>query len=428
MKYALGFSLEGREIKTALVCKKGKKLLLEFVHSFPLEEQEPIDKLLAPIVKGKRVKMISGLAAADVILRDLQLPMVNPKKILAVLPFQAETLIPFPPEETALYTRISKINRKQSHISLAATKNEKVASHLACLQDHHLDPTQVSTSFHALARWASFQNKDTNPWTKVCYLGRSESFFLLMEKEKIVCAKLLSSSSLAELEKADEFLSSKFPETQTVPWLHSGDVSNAEHAAFAIAIGLAIEALSPDGVQWRQGNFSPEPLLKKQKKQYLTASAAFLFAALLAGPIGHAICSSYENNLLHRAHECLARIAPEKKVGPRDLESAARALSKKMIELKKEEKLGAFAPKVTELLAFLSACTPADGDQPSLTSLTYSLTPQGQIEVDLTLEANPLMADSFYKKLRKEPSLVDLKQGITWDKQAPLYSAHFYLK
>lgn len=446
--YSLGFSLEGREIKTALVSKQGKKLTVELVHSFPIDE-EGIDpfKLLDPIVKGKSVKTVSGLTAADVILRDLHLPMTSPRKILAVLPFQAETLIPYPAEETLLHPRICKKSRKASRVFLAATKKDKLTSHLAALDALHIEPDQVSTTLHALARFASLHGKDASPYTKIAYLGRSDSFFLLMEKGEILSAKLISypgSPLEREIKKADEFLHSKFPETLGLPWLFTGDVPHSipsdiptvsangpfvEHRSFALAVGLAIDALSSDGVQWRQGVFSPLPLRKKQRKQCLFASAAFLFAATLAGPLGHSICDHYEKNLLQRAQLCLKHAVPGKKTNPQDLESACRLLHKPMIELKKEEKLGMFSPKVAELLAWLTACASEDdGSQASLTSLNYLLDQNGKVEVRLTLRATPALAESFYKKINQGDSLVDRELPVIWKKEkAPHYYAQFFL-
>lgn len=445
MIYSLGFSLAGREIKTALVSKQGKKIKLELVHSFRLDE-EGVDpfKLLAPIVKGKRVKTVSGLSASDIILRDLQLPMTSQRKIIAVLPFQAETLIPFPPEETVLHPQICKKGRKASRVFLAAAKKDKISSHLDTLKALNIEPEQVSTSFHALARFAGFYGcrQPNSPYIKIAYLSRNESFFLLMEKDHILSAKLLSYPSFSldrEIKKADEFLLAKFPEAQKTPWLFAGEAPQDLSSEFslginerpyALAIGLALEAFAADGVQWRQGCFSPSHLRKKQNKQFFYAAAAFLLAATLAGPLGHSICSYYEDNLLKRAQTCIDRIIPGKKVRAQDLETACRALHKPMLELKKEEKLGAFSPKVSELLAWLTACTSEDdgGSQASLSSLSYLLNPDGRVQVELKLQATPALADAFAKKLRQADSLADRDSTIVWKKEKEFYYGKFFLK
>ncbi len=465
MKYALGLSLEGRELKTALVSRQGKKISVEFVHSFALDEEglDPF-KLLGPILTGKQVKIISGLSAADVILRDLQLPMTLPRKILSVLPFQAETLIPFPAEETLLHPHICKKNRKASRIFLSATKKEKLSSHLSVLHTLRIDPDQVSTSLHALARWISWAQeatKNSSPYAKVAYLGRTGSFFLFMEKGRILSAKLLSfpASSLGhELKKADEFIQSKFKEERNLEdpagdaWILAGDLPHdlpselpivsveepfTGQRPYALAIGLALEALATDtmSVQWRQGIFSPLHVRKKQRTQCLIAVAAFLFAAAVSGPLGHSICNSYEKNLLQRAHVCLERVAPQGKKGrhqnPQDLDAACLALNKRMIELKKEEHLGAFAPKVSELLAWLSTCIRAEeeGKPAALHSLNYLLDPNGKVEVTLSLQAPPHIAEAFLKKLRCEESLVDSASEIVWKKEkSSYYTAQFFIK
>ncbi len=457
MEYALSFSLEGQDLKIALVSKQGKKFSIEFLHTFLREagDCQPL-KLLEPILAGKKVKTISALPALDVVLRQLQLPMTSKRKIFSVLPFQVETLLPFPIEETLLLPHIHKTRRNASTIFLTATKKDKLSSLCATLHALGIDPDQVSTSPHALARWATLSS-DNVPFLKVAYLNRADSFFLFMEKGRILSAKPLSFTSSSstsflqqEIKKAEEFLASKFPESRESPWLFAGEGATktpeglyptitleeefAQKNSYAIAIGLCIDALSSDNfsIQWRQDSFSPLHVQKKQKKHCLLAGGAFLGAALLFGPLGHFLCHRFENNLMERARTCLHLIAPEKKGRAQDLTSTCGVIDTCMLALKKEEKLGTFATKVSDLIAWLSACSTQEdkqGKRITLNSLNYLLTTDGRVDVHLVIESSPALADMFLKKIRKEDSLVDKNSKIIWKKEnATSYSVQFYLK
>lgn len=467
MMYTLGISLEGKELKIALVNKQGKKIGIELVHSFSLHGDtsslEPL-KQLAPFLVGKSVKIISSLAASEVILRDLLLPMTNERKILAILPFQAETLIPFPPEETVLHSYILKKSRKQSHVFLTATRKEKISTHLHILHALGIEPHQISTSVHALARWTNLTlPSSSESYKKIAYLTQGESFFLLMHNNQILSSKTLSlaaSSLERELAKADEFLRTKFPEANESSWLLTGSLASqaakipptnisstftcvpteyleTDNYTFALAIGLGLEGLESDrmSIQWRHYPFSPQHTRKQLTKHSLAAAGGFLFAALALGPLGHFICNCYETNLLERAKTCLAKIAPDKKTHTLDLDSACLMMQKYVNTLKKEERVGTFAPKVSELIAWLGSCVNEEnshaerGTRASITSLNYSLTPEGKVEVCLTLQASPQLAEAFLKKIKQENSLLDRSREIIWKKEKPPhYNAQFYLK
>ena len=191
-----------------------------------------------------------------------------------------------------------------------------------------------------LTRSSIKPSTSSSPYTKIAYLSRSESFFLLLENAHILIAKIFSyaTSSLdKELKKADEFISTKYPEAEGIPWTYAGDLTESAlvrqsphpDCAFAIAIGLCLDALAGDAltIQWRQGNYLSPALQKKQKRHALCASATFLSAALLMGPLGLSLCDSFETNLLQRAKTCLECTAPNTKA-THNLDAACRLLNK----------------------------------------------------------------------------------------------------
>jgi hypothetical protein len=98
--------------------------------------------------------------------------------------------------------------------------------------------------------------------------------------------------------------------------------------------------------------------------------------------------------------------------------------------LKKEERLGTFSPKVTELLAWLSSLIPDEEEsQASLTSLNYLLNSDGKAEIHLTLQAPESVASGFLEKLRQREGIVDHESKILWKKEkSGSYSAQFLLR
>ena len=78
--------------------------------------------------------------------RNLQIPFKDPKKIRQTLPFEIETMVPFPIED--LVVDFAIIDRTdQSEILAASVKKAFVSEYLGHLQPHGIDPDVLISDF-----------------------------------------------------------------------------------------------------------------------------------------------------------------------------------------------------------------------------------------------------------------------------------------
>src|SRR5690242_17989620 len=116
----IGISLEGQELKIALVTKeKG----VTACTSIPA-----LGKETARHISGARVA--TGLEGHEVVLRSLCLPLKEKRKVMGALPFQLESLLPFSPEQTLVCPFQIVKGKGTTHVSVLATSKELLAEHL----------------------------------------------------------------------------------------------------------------------------------------------------------------------------------------------------------------------------------------------------------------------------------------------------------
>ncbi len=413
---------------------------------------------LPPFHTGKEVQIVSGLSGADLFVRKIHLPLTEKRKILAALPFQMETLIPFPAEQAVICLGLKGLSKQMTSVSILATVKDTLNAHLSSFQSLGIQPDVVSCYPAALVRFAKWQFPNESRILSF-HIAEEKILCVLSEAGELVLSQTLHFEDPAlELNKLSIFLKQKGAVDEQTPWLMTGNADfsetiqqffqgprlNVNYADYAIPIGLALDALASDesSVQFCQGEFTPERTEKVRQRRTLTYLGFCLGSALLMA-VGSSFLISKKQNLLierlNQYHPSKTALSSHDQIRGQLLEWET--------SLNKNKTSFAFlptAPKVSDALAWISthaALTAEDGSQKEgidIKSLHYQLVKYpkigeasspyiAQLELEFASET-PRAARDFHEMLLKGDPIVNGKKEIKWQAQHPTYRTSFELK
>ncbi|MFS8564262.1 MAG: hypothetical protein LVR00_08155 [Rhabdochlamydiaceae bacterium] len=431
--YFLGLHKEHAHIKVALLCKVKNKIEIALLQSFPLDVK-PLD-ILKTVLAGKKVKIVSGLETNEVIRRDISLKLAKEKEIRSVLPFQVESLIPFPLAETILLPVLYPRNKHVTDVTIFATKKDLLLHHLADLKNSDINPDTVSTTAVALSRWG----KLLFPHTKEFSVLQGKTCIVYSEG-KIVAAHAIEDNEKG-LEQVQAFVKTKFPnaflvweESVLAEMQETPSYSNFEFQSlkeFAIPIGLALDGLIDDSnsLQFLQGDLTSQKEAQSQKMLILKYVAACICLAVGLWSFG-----SYRLNAeqLQLEQIIVQHIGKE----------GAKGCLQDQIEswedlIEKQERTFPLSPNiylVSDVLAWLSSRK----ENIDIRHIHYDLVKCPTLEeknipylvkVDLELTApSESAAKDFYETLKKQTPFINTSKEISWSCSHDVYKTSFYLK
>lgn len=179
---ALGIEKVEGAVKLAFVVAKQKSWSITKLTTEPLDDVKPLD-----IEKDENLVQVSALSATDVLVRPLELKLSRKKDIEAVLAFQAEPLIPYPPEEATLDYQLISQEKNLSKITLMSVQSEKLTAHLEELQKENFEPEYVSCTPGAIATFTHFFFKHLAGQSALTiHLGENELLCVLSQKGKLL--------------------------------------------------------------------------------------------------------------------------------------------------------------------------------------------------------------------------------------------------
>lgn len=431
--YVLGIHKEKFHIKVALLCKVKNKIEIALLQSFP-SDVKPLD-ILRTVLAGKKVKVVSGLEASEVVRRDLSLKLSKEKEILSVLPFQVESLIPFPPEETILLPILYPLGKQVTDVVIFATKKALLSQHLEDLKSADIHPDIVSTTASALSRWGLFLFPQAKEFSVI--QGKT---CIVYSQGKMAAAHALQGESEEDLQ-IQAFVKTKFPgafliweETALSDMQETPSYSNFEFHSlkeFAIPIGLALDGLMEDShsLQFLQGELMAQKEAKAQKwlsLKYLVACLSLSIALWIFG-------MSHLNSEKSRLQQTITHYLTE------DLTNASldEQIASWEKNLEKESKAFPLSPNiylVSDVLAWLSQCK----ENIDIRHVHYSLVKCPTLEkkstpylvkIDLEFTApSEASAKEFRELLKKQTSFVSSQEEISWSLLQDVYKTSFYLK
>lgn len=414
--------------KIALLQKK--KNLLQIDHFRTVKENVKLLDIVHSIVKKKRWTMVTGLETDLILSRSLTLKLKSKKEILAALPFQVESILPYPEKELIL---LPTLKSKSSEILLVATSKAIVSTHLEEMQQKEIDPDIISCIPVALYRFARhFFPK--YPSLFIHLQEGAQHTFVVVKEDYLVASQ---SHKGQDLERMTLYMKKKYPEIAHLltighfpieTSLTLLEVTNPNLSEYAIPIGLALDAAAQDtqSVQFRR---DPLPLKEKKRKtfqkiSYLAACLLFSFTTLFLGKI------------YLKKEEAIYLEALGAPSGTR-LSKAVEKLEKSLYLEKKSPLAIPTIPRAHEFLAWLSK-HPALTKECSISRLNYQVvkfprlasklkTFQAKVEFELTT-AQGTQARIFHESLLKDKTMIDLKEGVKWDADHGIYKVSFYLK
>ncbi len=454
--FFIGIVLEKEEFRVAVVKKDKKTIAVETCAPSNVK----LFYNLPPFHTGKEVQIVSGLSGSDLFVRKIHLPLTEKRKILATLPFQMETLIPFPAEQAVICLALKALSKQMTSVSILATVKDTLNAHLSSFQDLGIQPDVVSCYPAALIRFARWQFPSEN---RILSFHMTENTILcvLSEAGELILSQTLTvdlNDPTLELDKLCIFLKQKGVIDDHTPWLMSGhmDLSetiqkiflgpklNANRTDYAIPIGLALDRVASDeaSVQFCKAEFLPERTEKTRQKRALTYLGFCLGSALLLAIGGSFLASKKQSILALR----LNQYHPSK-TAISSIDQMREQLIEWETSLNKNKVSFAFlptVPKVSDVLAWISthpALTTEDGGQKegiAIKSMHYQLVKYpkigessspytAQLELEFSSEA-PRGARDFHEALLKGDQIVNAKKEIKWQAQHPAYRTSFELK
>ena len=431
--YVLGIYKEQTRIRVALLCQIKNKIEIALLQSFPLDVK-PLD-ILRTVLVGKKVKVVSGLETNEIVRREISFKLAKEKEILSVLPFQVESLIPFPLKETILLPLLYPRNKHVTDVLLFATKQEFLLHHLNDLKNSDIYPDTVSATAAALSRWG----KLLFPHTKEFSVIQGKTCIVYSE-DRLVAAHAIEEDEKG-IEQVQAFVKTKFPnafliwEESVLTDMHETPAySNFEFHAlkeFAIPIGLALDGLIADShsLQFQQGTLTSQKELKSQKMLALKYLAACTTLALGLFAFGAYHLNVEKNHLEQTIVQYLGQ------------ESNKGSLNDKITSwegfVEKQEKTFPLSPNiylVSDVLAWLSTRK----ETIDIRHVHYNLVKCPTLEekntpylVKLEIEFTALsetIAKEFHDALKKQTPFINLSKEISWTVSQDIYKTSFYLK
>jgi|GEM_PF-1964879 len=446
----LAFHLDKTVLKAALVSKKGK---IEYLYTFDDLDHSPLSTL-KPLLVKKKIKIISGIEASDLFLREISLKLTHRSAINKALPFQIESLIPFPIEEAIVQPILRKIDKKTTSVTLFSTRRQHLEQHLIHLQRFGIDPDQVSCIPVALYHYAKFA-APASTHLVVFHLGEEKSNYICIVSDQLTLSQTINIGKIdliesensnkieqfqKELQRMSAYIDKKFS-CSTIMITGSLSQDNAElmknilgsqfsfveheYPAYAIALGLSLEKIH---IQFRQAPYQPPQAKKRQRKMIFSYLAACLSLSLILSIGGSILTKKREETLLNSLHL--------DSLDKRDLSSTLDSLEKSLKSQKKPSPFALTVPLVSDFLFWISTHPKLEGIE--ITRVQYKLNRFPKIgkendpyeaKVELEFKAiTPRKAREFHEILIAGDSIINAKQPIAWTTEENHYFTSFFLK
>jgi type IV pilus assembly protein PilM len=468
MMFTIGLTLEKEAFRIAILKKEKNSIAIESLQTFSHSpDNVKLFYNLPPFHTRKDTQIVSGLTGSDVFIRKLHLPLRDRRKILAALPFQLESLIPFSSENPIICPLLKPLSKQMTAVTVVATTQAHLSSHITTLKEIDIQPDTISCSPIALARFARW--KFPQEFRILCFEAREKKLScVLLEDNELLLSQSIPindrGDAALELEKLSIFLKQKGVVDDQTAWILTGDsesfseiiskiftgpklgVSDSHLAHYAVPIGLALDALAADelSVQFCQKEFTPEHTWQSRKKKMLHYLGLCLGAALLMFIGGSFVLAKKQHYLVEKLQSYFSSSSSKNSL------TSIRQIEEKLQEwdrsLRGQKSSFAFVPtvpKVSDVLAWLSvhpSFATEEGNQKEgvdIKSLHYSLVKYPKIgdvaspyaalvELEFT-SLSPRSARDFHEALLKGDQIVNVKKEVKWQTQNQLYYTSFEL-
>ncbi|MBN1849651.1 MAG: pilus assembly protein PilM [Deltaproteobacteria bacterium] len=135
---------------------------------------------------------IVSIPSHDISYRNIQMPFHDPKKIKQTLPFEMETVLPFPIEDVIIDFNIAD-QTDQNRILAASLKKTQIAQYLEKLKAYGIDPDIMDIQGVPMANW--LLSREEIPESGIFIeIGDLRSVMILFQNKRIVLIRPFSSN------------------------------------------------------------------------------------------------------------------------------------------------------------------------------------------------------------------------------------------
>ena len=158
-----------------------------------IEGEEGLDDALKELFDQNDLKSdiyVSAIPGEHVSYRNLRMPFKDAKKIRQTLPFEVETMVPFPVEELVIDFTISN-SLDQSEILAVSAKKEFISEYLAHLKSHGIDPDVLD--IRCVPTVSLLLKEESTPEDGLFLdIGRKRSTMVLFIKRRVVLIRTIA--------------------------------------------------------------------------------------------------------------------------------------------------------------------------------------------------------------------------------------------
>lgn len=448
---------------------KVQKARVSYAKKKPLLEELKEEDLSSFLDTKDELFIASSLKATDVLFRKLTLPSYEKKKVLSLLPFQIEPLLPYPLEEAIISTHITaKPEQKESEVQLFLSKKENIIAHLDMHEKIGIAIDDLFSIPSALAHFFHFFFKEQEK-TLLIHISQETILTVCVEKGLITSSHTFPiQADLPKVPKEWDRIFSILDAKKDLPTkvLFVGDVApmmphiaaampssleilpipsygsyNKEALqSFAIPIGLALEALKQKEIP--SFSFLPSSLLssfmqkKKRKKLFSFSFRALCFMTLFL-LLSNVYLIQKKSSIIRGFSSFFLE---EGKVLS-SLEDVENELSKKEIEEKKKQKGYALCSpfaSTSQVLSYISTHPAFVGiEDLEILQVNYSLDSYpsisssqdpyiGKVQIKIFIPKE-VLATACYEKFRQDNPLLHKDKKPILEKEGPYYRLTFFL-
>lgn len=198
--HTLGLELDGSSLKGVALSYVRTKPKLEAFFDYIAQPTDPTEENVKPLYTADQQShlnkliqknlVVTAMNAQEVLVRSVELKVKKEKDIDSVLAFQAEPILPYPPENAILDKILLSHDPNGSKITLLAVRKDHLEQHLKTWNDLEIEPEVITATPAALALFAK-NFSDTPDLSYVLHLGWTQSLGILSEKGKLIAAQTI---------------------------------------------------------------------------------------------------------------------------------------------------------------------------------------------------------------------------------------------
>jgi type IV pilus assembly protein PilM len=486
---AIGIHGSGEAFTTAHCTLKGGEItVISTDTALPSEGTFSSDAIIA-----------TGLSACDVLVRSLSLEVSRRKDAEAVLGYQLEPMIPFPLEEAIYDSVLCPREGNNYDVTSFVARGTALEDHLTSYRERDIAPDVVACEQAALYAFARHTAGDASSII-VVHTTATYSLILHISEGKLLSSHLLDKgySPLLKsfcrernLEAAEGYkeLTELFWGKNALPRYFDEDIhafdkevaktvkallpnnKNAspptvittgfpftaltslasfshtpisyDHTMAAVAIGLALNALTTDAITFRKGVFSSPTPWKKLSKHLFTSAALYCSLFLVTTMICYNLYA-YKYSHVEEKYQTTRALFDDTPDSARPLATKVYSLEHHASTLADMPALSSNTPKVSDLLSWIDSLSFLGEEENrhggqvffldkvsynTTTSSYTDMTSPHQVKVDLEFRtATPSCARSFRDALTQPNNIIDNDAPITWNVVEETYATSFFLK